>query len=126
FAKESGATVIQDGAVDYGKLRAMLESGKRTWDVGDVTIDFLYSGVADNLLCQFFYQVIAYNLFEKIHTSAHDMKRVNPKYVHEMGVGDIVWSYNLGYSKTAYKDGKYPQNWADLVDLQKLAGQRML
>lgn len=113
FAKESGATVIQDGPVDYGKLRAMLESGKPTWDVVDVTIDFLYSGVADNL-------------FEKIDTSAVDVKRVNPKYVHEMGIGDIVWSYNLGYSKTAYKDGKYPQSWADLFDLQKFPGRRML
>ena len=39
FAKETGASVIQDGPVDYGKLRAMLESGKPTWDVVDVTID---------------------------------------------------------------------------------------
>jgi putative spermidine/putrescine transport system substrate-binding protein len=113
FAKAAGASVIQDGPVDYGKLRAMLESGKPTWDVVDVTIDFLYSGAADNL-------------FEKIDTSAVDVKRIDPKYLHENGVGDIVWSYNLGYSKTNLKDGKYPTTWADLFDLQKFPGRRML
>jgi putative spermidine/putrescine transport system substrate-binding protein len=113
FAQQSGATVVQDGPVNYGKLRAMLESGRPTWDVVDVTVDFLYSGAADNL-------------FEKIDTSVVDVKRVNPKYVHPDGVGDIVWSYNLGYSKTAYKDGNYPRGWADLFDLKKFPGRRML
>ena len=113
FAKETGATVIQDGPVDYGKLRAMLESGKPSWDVVDVTIEFLYSGAADNL-------------FEKIDTSTVDVKRINPKYVHEDGVGDIVWSYNLGYSRSVYKDGNYPRSWGDLFDLQKFPGRRML
>jgi len=113
FAKETGAIVVQDGPVDYGKLRAMLESGKPTWDVVDVTIDFLYSGAADNL-------------FEKIDTSTVDISRINPKYVHEHGVGDIVWSYNLGYSKSVLKDGNYPRTWADLFDLRKFPGRRML
>jgi putative spermidine/putrescine transport system substrate-binding protein len=113
FAQASGATVIQDGPVNYGKLRAMLESGNPTWDVVDITIDFLYSGTADNL-------------FEKIDTAAVDVKRINPKYVHEYGVGDIVWSYNLGYSKTAFNDSNHPRTWADLFDLQKFPGRRML
>jgi putative spermidine/putrescine transport system substrate-binding protein len=113
FAKATGASVVQDGPVDYGKLRAMLESGKPTWDVVDVTIDFLYSGAADNL-------------FEKIDTKVVDTKRINPKYVHEDGIGDIVWSYNLGYSMTAYNEGNRPRTWADLFDLQKFPGRRML
>jgi putative spermidine/putrescine transport system substrate-binding protein len=113
FAKATGASVIQDGPVNYGKLRAMLESGKPTWDVVDVTIDFLYSGAADNL-------------FEKIDTSTVNVKRIDPKYVHEYGIGDIVWSYNVGFSKTVLKDGKYPQTWADLFDLKKFPGRRML
>jgi len=113
FASATGASVVQDGPVNYGKLRAMLESGKPNWDVVDVTIDFLYSGAADNL-------------FEKIDTGVVDVKRINPKYVHADGIGDIVWSYNLGYNKAAYKDGKYPASWADLFDLQKFPGRRML
>jgi putative spermidine/putrescine transport system substrate-binding protein len=113
FAKTTGATVVQDGPVNYGKLRAMLESGKPTWGVVDVTIDFLYSGAADNL-------------FEKIDTKTVDIKRINPKYVHEDGVGDIVWSYNLGYSQTAFNDTNHPRTWTDLFDLNKFPGRRML
>jgi putative spermidine/putrescine transport system substrate-binding protein len=113
FAAATGATVIQDGPVNYGKLRTMLESGKPTWDVVDVTIDFLFSGAVDNL-------------FEKIDTSIVNVKRINPIYVHSEGVGDIVWSYNLCYSTTTYKEGNRPQNWADLFDLKKFPGRRML
>lgn len=46
--------------------------------------------------------------------------------MHEDGVGDIVWSYNLGYSKSVLKDGNYPRSWADLFDLRKFPGRRML
>jgi putative spermidine/putrescine transport system substrate-binding protein len=113
FAAMTGATVIQDGPVNYGKLRTMLESGKPTWDVVDVTIDFLLSGAVDNL-------------FEKIDTSVVDVGRINPIYLHSDGVGDIVWSYNLCYSTTTYKESNRPRNWADLFDLKKFPGRRML
>lgn len=113
FSASTGATVVQDGPVNYGKLRTMLESGKPTWDVVDVTIDFLFSGVVDNL-------------FEKIDTSIVDVKKINPNFVHSDGVGDIVWSYNLGYSMTDYNESSRPKSWADLFDLRKFPGRRML
>jgi putative spermidine/putrescine transport system substrate-binding protein len=113
FAKATGASVVQDGPVDYGKLRAMLESGKPTWDVVDVTIDFLYSAAKDNLL-------------EKIDMSAVDVKRLDPRYVHSDGIGDIVWSYNLAYSLTIYNETNRPRTWADLFDTKKFPGRRML
>ena len=113
FAKASGATVVQDGPVDYSKYRVMLKAPVPTWDVVDVTIDFLYSGAPDGL-------------FEKIDTKAVDVTRIDPRYVNEFGVGDIVWSYNLGYSTTTYNDANKPHSWADLFDLQKFPGRRML
>lgn len=113
FASATGATVVQDGPVNYGKLRTMLESGKPDWDVVDVTIDFLFSGAADNL-------------FENIDTDIVDIKRINPTYVHPHGVGDIVWSYNLCYSPTTYKQDNRPRSWADLFDLKTFPGRRML
>src|ERR1700733_6728509 len=95
FCASTGATVVQDGPVNYGKLRTMLESGKPTWDVVDVTIDFLFSGAADNL-------------FEKIDTSVVNVSKINPNYVHSDGIGDIVWSYNLCWNTTQYKDSERP------------------
>jgi putative spermidine/putrescine transport system substrate-binding protein len=113
FAERTGAAVVQDGPVDYGKYRTMLKSGAPSWDVVDVTIDFLYSAAKDDA-------------FEKIDPAIVDLKRIDPRYVHEYGVGDIVWSYNLGYSATAYGDATRPRSWADLFDLQKFPGRRML
>jgi putative spermidine/putrescine transport system substrate-binding protein len=113
FAKKTGATVVQDGPVSYSKLRVMIEGGAPAWDVVDVTIDFLYSAVKDNL-------------FEKIDTSAVNTSRVEKKFVHEYGIGNIVWSYNIGYNTTVFPTGKHPQNWADVFDLQRFPGRRSL
>src|SRR5258708_4826981 len=49
FAAKTGATVIQDGPVDYAKLRTMIPGGSPTWDVVDVTIDLLFNCAKDNL-----------------------------------------------------------------------------
>ena len=73
FAAKTGATVIQDGPVDYAKLRTMIQTGSPTWDVVDVTIDFLYNAAKDGL-------------FEKIDTSIVDTKRsageIRPRVRH--------------------------------------------
>jgi putative spermidine/putrescine transport system substrate-binding protein len=113
FAARTGATVVQDGPMDYSKYRTMLQSGAPTWDVVDVTIDFLMSAIKDDA-------------FEKIDPAVVDLKRIDPRYVNEYGVGAIVWSFNLGYSATAYNDTTRPRSWADLFDLQKFPGRRML
>jgi putative spermidine/putrescine transport system substrate-binding protein len=111
FAAKTGATVIQDGPVDYAKLRTMIQNGAPTWDVVDVTIDFLYNAARDNL-------------FEKIDTSIVDTSKIDPRFVTEYGIGDIVWSYNIAYSTEAFPNGKHPKNWADFLDVQKFPGRR--
>jgi putative spermidine/putrescine transport system substrate-binding protein len=113
FARRTGATVIQDGPVDYAKYRVMMRSGAPTWDVMDIEAAFLVGAAPDGL-------------FERIDTSIVDTTRLDPKYVHEYGVGTIVWSYTLGYSKTTYPGTNVPQGWADLFDLRRFPGRRML
>jgi putative spermidine/putrescine transport system substrate-binding protein len=113
FSKQTGAQVIQDGPVDYAKYRAMVASGTPNWDVIDVSIDFLYAGIVDGL-------------FETIDTSIVDNKLFEPKYVNQYGAPAIVWAYILGYSTTTYAGANKPQTWADLFDLKKFPGRRML
>ena len=113
FAQKTGATVTQDGPVDYAKLRIMLAAPVSAWDVVDVAIDFLYSTADDGV-------------YAKIDKSIVDVSRVDAKYVHEYAVGDIVWSYNLGYSLTAFTEESRPRSWTDMFDLKKFAGRRML
>jgi len=113
FAKETGATVVQDGPVDYAKLRVMIEGGAPSWDVVDVTIDFLYAANKDKL-------------FDKINTSIVGVNRVEKKYLNEYGVGDIVSSYNICYNATVFPTGKHPKSWAEFFDVQRFPGQRSL
>lgn len=113
FAERTGANVIQDGPVNYAKLRTMVEQGQPTWDVVDITIDYLYSASSDGL-------------FEKIDTDVVDVSRIDDKFVHEYGIGNIVWSYNIGYNKEVFEPGKHPSNWAEFFDLERFPGTRSL
>jgi putative spermidine/putrescine transport system substrate-binding protein len=113
FAKATGARVVQDGPMNNAKFRAMIEGGAPDWDVADITIDFLYAGVGDNL-------------FEKIDTGIVDVSRIDKRFVHEYGVGCIVWSYNLAHNTKALAGKDTPKTWADLFDLKRFPGKRTL
>jgi len=113
FAAETGARVVQDGPMNVARFRTMIESGTPDWDVADITIDFLHAGVPDNL-------------FERIDTSLVDTSRIDPRFVHEYGIGCIAWSYNLAFNSRAYRAGAQPKIWADLFDLRRFPGKRTL
>jgi putative spermidine/putrescine transport system substrate-binding protein len=113
FSQQTGARVVQDGPMDVAKFRTMAEGGAPNWDVVDITIDFLYAGQRDNL-------------FEKIDKTVVDTSRIDPKFVDDYGIGCIVWSYNLGYNSGQFASGAEPAGWADLFDLKRFPGKRML
>jgi putative spermidine/putrescine transport system substrate-binding protein len=96
--------------MNVAKFRAMASSGTPDWDVVDITGGFLEVAAKDGLL-------------EKIDPKLVTLSRIEPRFVHEYGVGCIVWSYNLGYSTTAFPNGA-PTTWADLFDLKKFPGKR--
>src|SRR5690348_15613420 len=50
FEAATGIKVLQDGPTDYGKFKAMVESGNVTWDVVDVEGSFAYKAAAEGLL----------------------------------------------------------------------------
>ena len=110
FERATGAKVVQDGPMNVAKFRAMAASGTPDWDVVDITGGFLEVAAKDGLL-------------EKIDPKLVTLNRIDPRFVHEYGVGCIVWSYNLGYSTTAFANG-VPKTWADLFDLKKFPGKR--
>jgi putative spermidine/putrescine transport system substrate-binding protein len=101
---------VQDGPMNVAKFRAMASSGTPDWDVVDITGGFLEVAAKDGLL-------------EKIDPKLVTLSRIEPRFVHDYGVGCIVWSYNLGYSTTAFPNGA-PATWADLFDLKKFPGKR--
>ena len=46
FTQATGVNVLMDGPTDYGKLKAMVDSGNVNWDVVDVEGDKLLVNVA--------------------------------------------------------------------------------
>ncbi|SQF99269.1 polyamine ABC transporter periplasmic protein [Paucimonas lemoignei] len=114
FSKSSGITVVQDGPTDYGKLKAMVESGNVQWDVVDVEADFALRAAAEGLL-----EPLDFNVIKK--------DRIDPRFVSDHGVGSFFFSFVLGFNedKTG-KGAKAPQDWAALFDTKTFPGKRAL
>jgi putative spermidine/putrescine transport system substrate-binding protein len=113
FAEATGVVIDQDGPMDNAKFRLMVGSGRVVWDVVDVSASFLYGSAAGNF-------------FEKLDYSAIDKSRIDPRYVTEHAVGDIVYSTNLGFNTASLPAGRQPRSWADMWDLKAFPGKRML
>ena len=86
FSKATGITVVQDGPTDYGKLKAMVESGNVQWDVVDVEADFALRAASEGLLEPLDFKVI-------------DRTKIDPRFVSDHGVGSFFFSFVLGYNE---------------------------
>ncbi len=42
------------------------------------------------------------------------------------GIGNIVWSYNIGYSTRTFSGDNHPKSWADVFDVKRFPGKRAL
>jgi len=103
------AKIIQDGPTDYGKLKAMVESGNVQWDVVDVEGD--YAVQAGNA-----------GLLEPLDFSIIDKSRLDPRFVTDYAVGSFYYSFVIGCNAEAVK--ACPQSWEDLFDTEKFPGKR--
>ena len=109
FTEKSGDKVLQDGPTDYGKIKAMVEAGKPTWDVVDVEGDYAVQAGQKGLL-------------EKLDFSVIDKSKLDPRFVTEYSVGSFYYSFVIGCNKDAAKT--CPKTWADLFDTAKFPGKR--
>lgn len=113
FEKSAGARIIP---VEYNgeqaKIKAMVETGKVTWDVVEAESADLDRGCDEGL-------------YEKL-----DWGRIGPKSdfipaaVHDCGIGIFVWSTVLSYDANRLKDP--PKSWADFWDVKRFPGKRAL
>ncbi|WP_321816350.1 MULTISPECIES: ABC transporter substrate-binding protein [unclassified Paraburkholderia] len=110
FAQATGINVLMDGPTDYGKFKAMVESGNVNWDVVDVEGDFAYAAAKDGLI-----EPIDYSVVKK--------DELDPRFSSPQAVGSFYYSFVLGYHKSAFK-GAQPSTWADLFDTKKFPGKR--
>lgn len=112
YTAATGGNVLQDGPTDYGKFRAMVESGNVGWDVVDVEYPFAVKAGNEGLL-------------EPLDFSIIDRSTIDPRFVTDYAVGSFYFSFVLGSSKDFYGDAT-PQSWSDLFDLEKYPGKRAM
>jgi putative spermidine/putrescine transport system substrate-binding protein len=110
FTKETGVKVLQDGPIDYGKLKAMVDSGNVQWDVVDVEQDFALFAAKNGML-------------EPLDFTVIKREDLDPRFVSDHGVGSFYYAWVIGYSQGAYGSNQ-PGGWADLFDLAKFPGKR--
>ncbi|WP_353666343.1 ABC transporter substrate-binding protein [Marinomonas sp. THO17] len=111
FSAISNIKVIQDGPTDYGKLKAMVESGNVQWDLVDVEADFAYRAAAEGLL-------------EPLDFSIIDTTDIDPRFVSDYGIGSFYFSFVLAYNKNSLSSE--PSSWEALFDLDTYPGKRAL
>ena len=109
FTAKEGVNVVQDGPTDYGKIKAMVESGSVNWDVVDVEGDYAVQAGKAGLL-------------EKLDFAVIDKSKLDPRFVTDYSVGSFYYSFVIGCNKDAA--GTCPKTWADLFDTAKFPGKR--
>ena len=112
FTANSGVKVVMDGPTDYGKFKAMVESGNVVWDVVDVEGDFAARAAKDGLL-------------EPIDYTVVQNGSLDPRFSGPYHVGSFYYSFVLGFNKDSYKTAQ-PASWNDLFDMKAFAGKRTL
>ncbi|UFH50749.1 ABC transporter substrate-binding protein [Pseudomonas sp. KNUC1026] len=112
FTKATGIKVVQDGPTDYGKLKAMVESGNVQWDVVDVEADFALRAASEGLL-------------EPLDFNTIDRSKIDPRFVSDHAVGSFYFSFVLGYNESKLGANK-PEDWSALFDTAKYPGKRAL
>jgi putative spermidine/putrescine transport system substrate-binding protein len=110
FTASSGIAVKQDGPTDYGKFKAMVESGNVNWDVVDVEGDFAVAAAKAGLL-------------EPLDPALTGSGELDPRFSSAHHVGSFYYSFVLGFNK-AKLAGKEPKVWADLFDPKAFPGKR--
>ncbi|TDO95325.1 ABC transporter substrate-binding protein [Marinomonas balearica] len=111
FTGKTGIKVIQDGPTDYGKLKAMVESGNVQWDIVDVEVDFAYRAAKEGLL-------------EPLDFSIIDKSNIDPRFVSDYGIGSFYFSFVLAYNMG--KISGQPAGWSALFDTETFPGKRAL
>lgn len=109
FTAKYGVKVIQEAPSSFGKLRAMVESGRTTaalFELGSST----------------FAQARELNLLEKL-----DWVAINPDPVFPAARNDYGMGYQYFSTVMAWRNGAAaPQTWADFFDVKRLPGKRCL
>ena len=116
FEEETGIELIEATGPSLAKIKAMVESGNTEWDVsGIVPGDLLVlarNGLAEELDYENYFQGM--------------MEHIVPEVVHSHGIGNFFYTKVIAYSTETFTADNHPMSWADVWDVEKFPGPRMI
>ncbi|HLI12206.1 MAG TPA: ABC transporter substrate-binding protein [Alphaproteobacteria bacterium] len=112
FEKRYGIHVVETSPDDFGKLRAMVESGNVEWTVTEI-------GGQDAVRAE------KMGLVEKIDDSIVDRSKFPAPTRTPYVFAASVYSTVLGYRKDVFKNG-HPTTWAEFWDVKRFPGPRSM
>jgi putative spermidine/putrescine transport system substrate-binding protein len=113
FGEKSGAKLLDDGPMEYAKIKAQVDSGNVDWDVVDVDIVWAASQCGDD------------GLFMDLDTDIVDTSNIQDQDL----VGDCYVPAMQYGSMYMYDEDKFsdpPQGWKDFFDVDKYPGKRAI
>ena len=112
FEKETGIKIVDTSPVDFGKLRAMVESGNVVWNITEI-------GGQDG------YRVTQMGLAEPIDAKIIDRSKFQPQAQMSHVFSPSCYSTVICYRQDAFPNGA-PKSWADFWDVKAFPGPRSL
>ena len=111
-AEELGITLKEDTVNGIADVRAQVQSGAVSWDLVELGSNSCVK-LADE------------GAVEKLDYSVIDTDGLDPGFVNDYWVGNLVFSTVLAWNTNTYKD-KAPQSWADMWDFENFPGGRAM
>ena len=112
YEKTYGIRVVETTPADFGKLRAMVESGNVEWTVTEI-------GGQDAVRAE------ALNLVEKIDDKIVDRSKFPEEARSPYVFAASVYSTILGYRSDVFKND-HPKTWAEFWDVKRFPGARSM
>ena len=113
FEKKYGIKVVETSPVDFGKLRAMVDSGNVEWDLTEI-------GGQDAI------RAGKLNLLDKVDPKVVDRSKYPPTAQNPFVFASSVYTTIIGYRTDVFKGGTHPKSWADWWDVKKFPGARSM
>lgn len=113
FERQHGIRVVDTSPTDFGKLRAMVESGNPEWTVTEI-------GGQDA------FRAKELNLLEPLDAAVIDRSDY-PEAARDSHVFTAsAYATALGYRTDAFPNGSHPKGWAEFWDVRRFPGPRSL
>ena len=113
FERIHGIRVQDTSPVDFGKLRAMVESGNPEWTVTEI------GGQDTNRAKEL-------NLVEPLDLSVIDRSEYPENARDSHILTSSAYTTALGYRTDVYRDGSQPKGWKEFWDVRRFPGPRSL